>query len=283
MMNTKKMIGLFAIAVCSLLNFNASAQLKVPAPSPAQTVKQSFGLGEVSVEYSRPSVKGRVIFGDVVPFGKTWRTGANASTKITFTDDVKLEGRDVKAGTYAIYSVPNKDAWDIMLYKDLILGGNVADYKIENEVMRLKVKPSILSNKIESFTINFSDLTPTSLAIELLWENTRIAISVSTEIDAKIMKNIETNVINDSRPYFQAASYYFENNKDLKQALTWASKAAEQNPKAYWMMLLKSKIEYKLNDKVAGRASAEKTIELATADKNDDYTIMAKKLIESNK
>ncbi|MEI6021141.1 MAG: DUF2911 domain-containing protein [Bacteroidota bacterium] len=283
MMNTKKMIGLFAIAVCSLLNFNASAQLKVPAPSPAQTVKQSFGLGEVSVEYSRPSVKGRVIFGDVVPFGKTWRTGANASTKITFTDDVKLEGRDVKAGTYAMYSMPNKDAWDIMLYKDLSLGGNVADYKIENEVIRLKVKPSILSNKIESFTINFSDLTPTSLAIELLWENTRIAISVSTEIDAKIMKNIETNVINDSRPYFQAASYYFENNKDLKQALTWASKAAEQNPKAYWMMLLKSKIEYKLNDKVAGRASAEKTIELATADKNDDYTIMAKKLIESNK
>ena len=265
MMNTKKMIGLFAIAVCSLLNFNASAQLKVPAPSPAQTVKQSFGLGEVSVEYSRPSVKGRVIFGDVVPFGKTWRTGANASTKITFTDDVKLEGRDVKAGTYAMYSMPNKDAWDIMLYKDLSLGGNVADYKIENEVIRLKVKPSILSNKIESFTINFSDLTPTSLAIELLWENTRIAISVSTEIDAKIMKNIETNVINDSRPYFQAASYYFENNKDLKQALTWASKAAEQNPKAYWMMLLKSKIEYKLNDKVAGRASAEKTIELATA------------------
>lgn len=282
MMNTKKMIGVFAIAVCSLLNFSASAQLKVPAPSPAQTTKQSFGLGEVSIEYSRPSVKGRVIFGDVVPFGKIWRTGANAATKITFSDDVKFDGHDVKAGTYAIYTMPTKEAWEIMLYKDLTLGGNVADYKVENEVLRIRVRASVLSYKVESFTINFADLTSTSLNIELMWENTRVAIPLTTDIDAKIMKNIETNVVNDNRPYFQAAGYYFDNNKDLKQALIWATKATEQNPKAYWMMLLKAKIEYKLNDKVAGKASAVKTVELALADKNDDYVMMAKKLIEAN-
>lgn len=283
MIHTKKMIGTYAIAALSLFSLNSNAQLKVPAPSPAQTVKQSFGLGEVTIEYSRPSVKGRIIFGDVVPFGKVWRTGANASTKITFTEEVKLEGNVVKPGTYAIYSIPNKESWEIMLYKDLTLGGDVALYKMENEVLRFKVKPSTLSSKIESFTLNMADLTSTSSTLEMLWETTRVPILITTEIDAKIMKNIETSVIGDNRPYYSAASYYFDNNKDLKQAAIWMNKAVEQNPKAYWYFLLKAKIEYKLNDKAAAKASAEKTILLATEDKNDDYVAMAKKLIDANK
>jgi hypothetical protein len=281
MIKTKTFIGALAIAICSLSV--QAQQLKVPAPSPAQTVKQNFALGEVSFEYSRPGVKGRVIFGDVVPFGKVWRTGANATTKITFTEDVKLEGNDVKAGTYGLYTIPNKDSWDIMLYKDLTLGGNVAEYKQENEVLRFKVKPTVLANKIESFTINMDNVLPTSATIELLWENTRVPIMVTTDIDAKVMKNIDASLTNDNRPYFQAASYYYENNKDLKQALTWVNKATEQNPKAYWIMLLKAKIQYKLADKVGGKASVEKTIVLATEDKNDDYVAMAKKLMADNK
>lgn len=281
MIKTKTFIGALAIAICSLSV--QAQQLKVPAPSPAQTVKQNFALGEVSFEYSRPGVKGRVIFGDVVPFGKVWRTGANATTKITFTEDVKLEGNDVKAGTYGLYTIPNKDSWDIMLYKDLTLGGNVAEYKQENEVLRFKVKPTVLANKIESFTINMDNVLPTSATIELLWENTRVPIMVITDIDAKVMKNIDASLTNDNRPYFQAASYYYENNKDLKQALTWVNKATEQNPKAYWIMLLKAKIQYKLADKVGGKASVEKTIVLATEDKNDDYVAMAKKLMADNK
>src|ERR1700739_2396478 len=161
MIKTKKIISAMAIAALSFGSLNTQAQqLKVPAPSPAQTIKQSFALGEVTFEYSRPSAKGRVIFGDVVPFGKIWRTGANATTKITFTDDVKLEGNEVKAGTYGLYTIPNKDSWDIMLYKDLTLGGNVADYKTENEVVHFKVKPTALANKIESFTINMADVMP---------------------------------------------------------------------------------------------------------------------------
>jgi hypothetical protein len=218
-----------------------------------------------------------------VPFGKVWRTGANSATKITFSDDVKLEGKDVKAGTYALYTIPNKDSWDIMLYKDLTLGGNVADYKAENEVLKIQVKPTALSNKIESFTINMADVMPASATLELLWEHTRVPVSITTDIDSRVMKNIENTVVNDNRPYFQAASYYYENNKDLKQALTWVNKALEANPKAFYMMLLKSKIEYKLNDKAAGKASAEKTITLATEAKNDDYIAMAKKLMAENK
>ena len=284
MIKTKKIISAIAIAAFSFGSLNAQAQqLKVPAPSPLQTIKQNFALGDVTLEYSRPSVKGRVIFGDVVPYGKIWRTGANATTKITFSDDVKLEGNDVKAGTYGLYTIPNKDSWDIMLYKDLTLGGDVAEYKQENEVLRFKVKPTTLSSKTETFTMNLGDITPTSATIELVWENTCVAIKLTADIDAKVMKNIETAVVKDSRPYFQAASYYYDNNKDLKQASAWVDKALEQNPKAFYMMLLKAKIAYKQGDKVNGKASAEKTITLATDAKNDDYIAMAKKLMADNK
>lgn len=278
-MKTTKLTVLAAFAAFTLITANMQAQLKVPAPSPSQTLKQSFGLGDITVEYSRPSVKGRVIFGDLVPYGKIWRTGANATTKITFSDDVKLEGTDVKAGTYGLYSIPNKDAWEVMLYKDLTLNGNVADYKQENEVLRFKVKPTTLTDKVESFTIELANVTPNSATIELTWDKTRVPLNVTTDIDSRIMKSIETNVTNDNRPYFQAASYYYDNNKDMKQALDWVTKATDQNPKAFFMFMLKAKIEAKMNDKAAAKADAEKTIALAKEAKNDDYVKMGEKLI----
>jgi hypothetical protein len=149
--------------------------------------------------------------------------------------------------------------------------------------LRFKVKPVAMANKMESFTINMANVLATSATIELMWENTRVPIKLTTDIDAKVMKSIDANVVNDSRPYFQAANYYYENNKDLKQAATWVDKALEQNPKAFFMMLLKAKIAYKQSDKVAGKAAAEKTITLATDAKNDDYVAMAKKLLADNK
>jgi tetratricopeptide (TPR) repeat protein len=271
-------------AVFAISSFSVNAQqLKVPAPSPFQTLKQAFALSDITIEYSRPSVKGRVIYGDVVPFGKTWRTGANQTTKITFGEDVKVEGNAVAAGTYGIYSVPNKDSWDIMLYKDLTLAGDVANYKAENEVVRFKVKPNALSSKVETLTFNVADVTPSSANVELLWEQTRVAFAVVADIDAKIMKNIEANVLKDGRPYFQAASYYYETNKDLKQALTWADKAIEQNPKAYWVVMLKAKIQAKSKDNKSAIATAEQVIALAKEDKNDDYVKMAEKLIAEAK
>ena len=135
----KTLVPALALSIAS--TFQSNAQLKVPAPSPSQTIKQAFALSEISVDYSRPSAKNRVIYGDLVPFGKLWRTGANGATKITFGEDVKFEGTAITAGTYALYSIPNKDSWEITLYKDLTLGGNVADYKTENEVARVKVTP----------------------------------------------------------------------------------------------------------------------------------------------
>ncbi len=272
-----------AVAITALTATGVNAQFKAPAPSPSQTIKQAFALSDISIEYSRPSAKGRVIYGDLVPFGKVWRTGANGATKITFGEDVKVEGTDVKAGTYALYTMPNKDSWDIMLYKDLTLGGNVAEYKAENEVAHFKVKPKALNDKVETFTIDVADVTATTTNIELNWEKTRVSFSVVADIDAKMMKSIDNALAADTRPYFQSANYYYENNKDLAKALEWVNKGIENNPKAFWMVMLKAKIQAKQKDSKGAVASAEQVITLATEAKNDDYVAQAKKLIAENK
>lgn len=275
----KNLIIATAMIAMSALSLTADAQLKVPAPSPTQTLKQNFALSEITIEYSRPSVKGRVIYGDLVPYGKIWRTGANQATKITFGEDVSVQGNPVKAGTYALYTIPNKDSWEFMLYKDLTLGGDVADYKPENEILRVKAAPTALGNKVETFTINVADITSRTANIELCWDMTRAAFSVSSEIDPKIMKNIETALASDSRPYYQAASYYYDNDKDLNQALTWASKGFENNPKAYWIAHLKAKIQMKLKDYKGATATAQQSMALAKEDKNDDFVKLNEKLM----
>jgi tetratricopeptide (TPR) repeat protein len=257
--------------------------LKTPAPSPLQTIKQAFALSDITVEYSRPSAKGRVVFGNVVPFEKIWRTGANAATKITFGEDVMVEGHKVAAGTYALYTIPNKNSWEIMLYNDLKLGGNTAEYKKENEVLRFTASPKNTAEKIETFTISISDMTATSTNIEMAWENTRVAFKVTADFDATLMKNIDAALATDTRPYYQAASYYYDNNKDLNKALEWANKAVEQNPKAFWAMQLKAKIEYKMKDYKSAIASAEKVIVVAKEAKNDDFVKQAEDLIAEAK
>jgi len=274
----KTLAGAFVIAAITSSSVNAQ-QLKVPAPSPLQTVKQAFALSDITLEYSRPSAKGRVIYGDVVPFGKVWRTGANGATKITFGEDVKVEGTEVKAGTYAIYSVPNIDSWEIMLYKDLTMGGDVASYKKENELLRFVVKPTAMTEKVETFTIDIANVTSNSANVELVWEKTRVAFKVTADIDSKIMKTIESTVVKDSKPYYQAASYYYENDKDLKLAAEWVDKAIANNPKAYWVVLLKAKIQFKAKDLKGAAISAEQVKVLAKEDQNDDYIKMADKII----
>jgi len=280
--NLKSFSSAVIIAAISASSLTAQT-LKVPAPSPSQTVKQAFALSDITIEYSRPGVKNRVIYGDLVPFGKVWRTGANSATKITFGEDIKLEGNAVTAGTYALYSIPNKESWEIMLYKDLTLGGNVEDYKKENEVLRFVVKTKPLNDKVENFTIDISDITSKTANIDLNWDKTRVSFAVTADIDAKIMKNIETSLKADTRPYYQAANYYFETNRDLAKALEWVNKGIEQNPKAYWMYNLKAKIQVKLNDKKGAVASAEQLIILAKEDKDETYVKMGEKLIAENK
>jgi hypothetical protein len=280
----KKLFLPLVLAVSFSISSTNAQTLKTPAPSPLQTIKQNFGIGEVSLEYSRPSVKNRVIFGDVVPYGKMWRTGANASTKITIGEDTKIENTPVPAGTYAIYTIPGAETWEIMFYKDLTLGGDVASYKKENEVLRITEKVTQLPNKVETFTINFADITYSVCNVEMQWEKTRVAFTISTEVDAKIMKNIETVMApNDRRPYYNAASYYYDNNKDMKQALEWVNKATELTPDAYWVWHLKAKIQLKLKDAKGAIETAEKSKALALKDKDDAYVKNNDKLIAEAK
>lgn len=271
-------VAIFLIAFSGSI---ARAQLKIPSASPRQTTKQGFALGDITLEYSRPAVKGRTVFGDLVPYDKIWRTGANATSKITFSSDVKLEGKEVKAGTYGLFTIPGKTSWDVMLSKDLNLGANVGDYNKENEVVRVQVKPSTLTNRVETFTINLADIMPNSAVLEIMWDKTRVPVAITADIDQTILKNIEASMASDKPAYFEAASYYYDNNRDLKQALGWATKATEQNPKAFWVMMLKARIELKMKEKASAIASAEKTVTLATEAKNADYVKMANDLIAS--
>lgn len=282
-----KRLKLPTIAVAVLLTIGAhsmaQAQLRIPSASPLQTTKQSFALGDITLEYSRPAVKGRTVFGDLVPYDKVWRTGANATSKITFSSDVKLEGKEVKAGTYGLFTIPGKSSWEVMLSKDLALGANVGAYSKENEVVRVQVKPTTLANKVETFTINIADIKPNSAVLEIMWDKTRVPVAITADVDQTILKNIETSMASDKPAYFEAASYYYDTNRDLKQALNWITKATDQNPNAFWMMLLKARIELKLNEKAKAIASAEKTVALATQAKNADYVKMANDLIASAK
>ncbi len=264
-------------------SINAMAQgLKTPAPSPTQTLKQDFALSSIEVNYSRPVAKGRKIFGDLVPFGKIWRTGANGATKVTFGEDVKVGGVSVKAGSYALYSVPNANEWEIILNKGVNNGG-LSGYKTEEDVARFKVSSFSLPMHIESFTIIIGDVLPTSANLQILWENTAVIIPVVADIDTKIMQQIDNAMNVDNKPYFAAASYYFDNGKDLGKALEWVNKAIESSPKAYWMVHLKAKIQAKAGDKAGAKVTATKGIELAKEAKNDDYVVLNEKLIASLK
>jgi hypothetical protein len=274
---------LFAFMTVALTGIAQAQTVKTPAASPLQTIKQAFSLSDITVEYSRPSVKGRVIYGDLVPSHKIWRTGANASTKITFGEDVKVEGTRVAAGTYAVYTIPGKSNWEFMLYKDLKLGGNTDDYKKENEVLRFSVKSEAMAEKVETFTINIADMTASSTNIELSWEKTRVAFKVTADFDSTVMANIDKAMNNDNRPYYQAARYYYDNGKDLNKALEWINKAIEMNPKAFFMMNLKANIQLKMKDYKGAIATAENVIALAKPGADDEYIETAKKIISDAK
>ena len=254
--------------------------IKTPAPSPTQTIKQDFALSSIELNYSRPTTKGRKIFGDLVPFGAMWRTGANGATKVTFGEDVKVGGVAVKAGSYALYTIPNANEWEVILNKGVNNGG-LSGYKAEEDVVRFKVPSMSLPFSIESFTMIIADVMPNSANIQILWENTAVSIPVEANIDANVMKQIDAAMNVDNRPYFAAASYYFDNGKDMAKALEWVNKAVEAQPKAYWIAHLKAKIQAKMGDKAGAKATALKSIELAKEGGNPDYVALNEKLIKT--
>jgi hypothetical protein len=260
MKNTLLIIAILAVG------FVANGQVQTPQPSPAASVSTVVGLTDVKIDYSRPSAKGRKIFGEgavLLPYGAIWRTGANTGTKITFSDDVKVEGIAVPKGEYLIFSWPGATEWTVSLYKDIALGGNTGDYDKTKEAANFKVKSEKLAEKVETLTINIGDIAADSKTakVQIAWENTSVKFTVAVDYDAKVMKSIEASTKVNPNNYFNAAVYYLENGKDLKQALEWVNVAAAANPTAFWIMYQKARIQKGLGDK-AGALATSKVIEV---------------------
>ncbi|MEN9569819.1 MAG: hypothetical protein RL172_1050 [Bacteroidota bacterium] len=272
----KRVIVLFTALVITMA---ANAQnLSAPQPSPTQTIKQNFATGSIELSYSRPAKKGRKVMGNLVPYGKVWRTGANAPTTITFSEDVSIGGKELKAGKYGLLSIPDAAKWTIIISKDVTVN-QPASYKPENDAARIEADVMTLPYSIENFTIGIADITGSSCNIQLMWENAYVQFAVTTNTDSRVMKQIDDVMNKDNKPYFAAASYYYDNGKDLNQALGWVNKAVETNKEAFWMYLLKARIHKKMGDKTAAKAAATTCKDLATTAKNDDYVKMATELI----
>ncbi len=271
-----KKIFLSAVAICGLLI--AEAQLKTPAPSPAQTIKQDFGISTVELSYSRPAMKGRKIFGDLVPFGKVWRTGANQATVLTFGDDVTIGGTKIKAGKYGLLSIPEKNNWTLIITKQLDVTSPAA-YKQDQDIVRTEVKTIGMDESMENFTMQFANIKSNSCELHIMWDKTAVVLPITTDVETKVMAQIDQLMNKDNRPYFNAAMYYMDNGKDLNQALAWFDKAVEAQPTAFWIHHQRANCLAKLGKKAEAKTAAEKSKELATAAKNNDYVELNNKLL----
>lgn len=271
-------LSLFCLSL--IVTFSVNAQVKMPSPSPEQTIHQNFGLSAIDISYSRPSAKGRKIFGDLVPYDKAWRTGANGPTTITFGDEVIIGGKTIAPGKYGFVAIPGKTSWTLVISKQLDIVSS-ADYKQENDVVRVTAKPVTLPQPVETFSMQFDNITNSSCELSLKWERTAVALPIKTDIDSKVMQGIEEAMSENDPPYFQAAYYYFSNNKDLHKAEEWAKKATEKNPDAYYMFYLLAQIQAKNGEKTAAIASANKSIELSKKNQRDDYIDLNNKLLKT--
>jgi Protein of unknown function (DUF2911) len=270
-----KKILIPAMIMISFMTSASFAQINVPRPSPSSTVMQKVGLADVTVAYSRPSAKGRKVFGDVVPFDKIWRTGANEATKISISDTVTIEGNKIAPGDYALYTIPGTAEWTVILGKNPKT--QAGDYKDEQQTARFKVKSESLCAPVETFTIDFVNLTTTSAFIQLSWESTSVKFKIENDVDAKVMADIKAKTEN-RYIYFQAANYYYDTNRDLKQALEWINKAIEGGG-MFFQVHLKAKIQAKMGDCKGATETAMKSIELAKTARNDEYVKFNEKLI----
>jgi hypothetical protein len=275
-------ILLAAVLSCSILF--SHAQLNTPQPSPTTTIKQNFGLSSIELSYSRPAVKGRKIFGDLVPFDKVWRTGANNATTLTFGDEVTIGGTKIPAGKYGLLTIPGKTNWVVIISKHTNIT-SPADYKQDGDVVRVNALPQKLKTVVESFTIEFSNIMPNKCNIDIKWAQTGVSIPVETEVESKVMAQIDRLMSDTSKnkPYFGAAMFYLDNNKDLNTALGWLDKAAAANPQAFWVLHQKANCLARLGRKQEAVETANKSIIIAKEAKNDDYVTLNEKLIKSLK
>jgi hypothetical protein len=271
----KILLSLFVIASTSVIN----SQIKTPAPSPSQKTTQMVGLTEVTLEYSRPSMKGRKIFGGLEDYGKVWRTGANENTKLTFSTDFMVDGKMVKKGTYALYTIPGENSWDVMLYSDATNWGNPAKWDEAKVAAKVSVSPIEMPMDIETFTITFDDLTNNSAILGIMWENVYVPFMFEVPTDKMVSQQISSLMAGPSaQDMYASAVYYLEAGKDIKQAQAWIDKAVEMTADApkFWFLRQQSLIHAKAGNTKGAIAAAKKSLEYAEKAGNAGYVKMNK-------
>lgn len=257
------------------------AQINTPNASPATTIVQELGLTKITLNYSRPSVKGRKIFGSLVPYGSVWRTGANQITAVKFDNDVKVEGKMLKAGSYGLYTIPGQKTWKIIFNSDDKQWGAYA-YDASKDVMSFEVPAINLPSLVENMSISFVDFTPTSTYIQIAWEKSAVKFKVEQEVHDQIMASIKEQAYKADASedvLFAAADYYYEHNANLDQALVWAQKVLDKDQK-YWTYQLVARIAAKAGKCEIAVPNAEKSLKLATDEKDDAYVLKNKAVLE---
>lgn len=272
----KKIIFVLATMIASYV---INAQVKTPAPSPKSTVSQVVGLTDVTIEYSRPSAKGRTVFGDLVPFGKLWRTGANANSTVSFSEDVVINGNTLKKGKYAIFTTPKADMWEVIFYTDTDNWGTPENWNVNNVAVTTNVDPIALNNNVETFTMGIGNLTLDSGTLDISWEKTMVSVKFTVPTQKTAMASIEKTLAGPTAgDYFSAGQYFYTSNGDMNKALEYVNKAVsmvktgEEVP--FWQLRQKSLIQAKLGDKTGAIATARLSLAAAEKAKNADYVKM---------
>lgn len=275
--------NLFYVALIVLLVVamgpESVAQIKFPPVSSAQKVTQGLGINDVQLTYNRPSMRGRKIFGGLVPYGEVWRTGANTVSAITFAETVTVAGHQVPAGTYGILTIPDQKEWTVILSKNSQQWGSYS-YSEDEDQLRFAVTPTTLADAVETFTIDFSDVTTNSLRINITWENTKVGFDVKVDQDAVIMASIDEAMKGEEKPYLPAAQYYYNNDKDINKALEWVNEAEKANDKAPYIKYWKALIQLKAGDKEGAAATAKRGVEIAKAGGNSEYVKLNGEVLE---
>ncbi len=266
----KTILSIAAAAAFFIGVQTVNAQVKLPAASSTQTITQALGIKNVTLTYQRPNANDRVIFGGLVPYGQVWRTGANNIPNLTFEDEVTIEGHKVPAGTYGLFTVPDKAEWTIILSKNPKQWG-AYQYKDADDLLRFKVKPQTLANKVETFTMSFEDVTTKSAKIVLAWEKTKVDFNIAVDQSKEILASIDAAMQGEKKPYFQAAQYYFNNDLDIKKSAEWVKLADEGNTSAPHIKYWKARILAKAGDSPGAKQAAQEGLAMAEKANNQEY------------
>ena len=271
------------LALLVLSTSIATAQLKLPVLSPTSTIMQEFATSKIEITYSRPSMKGRVIFGDLVPYNQVWRTGANAATKVMFGEEVVIAGTSIKPGSYSLYTVPGISEWEVIINTNTGSWGSNG-YDTKDDVVRFTIKPTTLTAPVETFTIGVGNITYNTCTIDLAWDRTHVSIPVKADNNARLMKEIEQAIERPNIPYRAAAQYYLSTNQNLDKALDYAQRSAAANPKQYWQHMLVAEIAAKVNNATVCREAVAKVRELTKGtDGEKSYYTATQALLDSLK